>query len=109
LVGGVGAVAAAGGWYVLQPLPQQSKRIAVLPFANLSGRPDQAYFADGVAEEIRSALSRLGLEVIGRTSSEAVKNLETRKAARKLGVANIVTGSVRRSLQTVRISAQLLD
>lgn len=111
--GGVGAIAVAGigGWTLFKPSSAGAARsIAVLPFANLSGDPSQAYFADGVAEEIRSALARLGgLIVIGRTSSEAVRNDDAPTAAKKLGVASILTGSVRQSPSTVRISAELVD
>ena len=107
---GVALVAAAGGgWLLLKPAKAEAKRIAVLPFANMSAAPDQAYFAEGIAEELRGALSRIGLEVIGRASSEAVKDLDTKAAAAKLGVANILTGSVRRTPQVVRISAQLVQ
>jgi len=107
----VAATAAAGlGWLALRPkAAAPSNRIAVLPFANLSGDPAQAYFSDGIAEEIRSSLTAVGMQVIGRTSSDAVKNLDTKDAAAKLGVGNIVTGSVRRSLSTIRINAQLLN
>ena len=104
------AAAAAGGWFVLRPKgASASSRIAVLPFANLSGDPAQAYFSDGIAEELRSSLSKVGLQVIGRTSSDAVRNLDAKTAAAKLGVANILTGSVRRSPQTIRIDAQLVS
>jgi serine/threonine-protein kinase len=107
---GIGAAAAGiGGWLLINPTSAKSKRIAVLPFANLSGAQDQAYFADGIAEELRSALSRIGLQVIGRASSNAVKDLDTKVAASKLGVSNILTGSVRRSSETIRINAQLID
>ena len=105
---GVAAVAAAGGWLLLKPEAANAKRIAVLPFANLSADQEQAYFSEGVAEELRGALSRIGLEVIGRASSDAVKDLDTRAAAGKLGVANILTGSVRRSPKTIRVNAQLV-
>ena len=98
---------AAAGW-CSAGAGQRAKRIAVLPFANLSGDPAQAYFSDGIAEELRGALSRIGLEVIGRTSSDAVRELDATEAAAKLGVANILTGSVRRSPETIRISAQLV-
>jgi serine/threonine-protein kinase len=82
----------------------------VLPFANLSGDPKQAYFSDGIADEIRSALTRLGgLTVIGSTSSAAVRNDDARTAAQKLGVANILTGNVRQSPSTIRITAELID
>jgi serine/threonine-protein kinase len=102
------AVLATGGWFLLKSTPANAKRIAVLPFDNLSSDPSQAYFAEGIAEELRSALTRIGLQVIGRASSEAVKDLDTKVAAQKLDVANILTGSVRRSPQLVRISAQLV-
>ena len=106
----VAALAAAGGaWIFLKPKMANSGRIAVLPFDNLSGDPNQAYFAEGIAEELRSALARIGLQVIGRASSEAVKDLDTKVAAAKLGVANMLTGSVRRSPRLVRISAQLVS
>lgn len=111
LIGGAAvAVAAAGGgaWLLLRPTAAEASGIAVLPFANLSGDPRQAYFSDGLAEELRSALSRAGLQVVGRTSSEAVKNADAETAANKLGVANILTGSVRRSPDTIRVSAQLV-
>jgi serine/threonine-protein kinase len=107
---GVGAVAAAGGgWLMLRPAPANARRIAVLPFADLSQSHDQAYFSEGVAEELRAALSRIGLLVIGRNSCDAVKDLDIRKAASKLNVANVLTGSVRRSPQTIRVSAQLVS
>ena len=110
--GAVAAATAAGvaGWFVLSPRPASaSNRIAVLPFANLSGDPAQAYFSDGIAEELRSSLSRAGMQVIGRASCDAVRNLDIKSAAAKLGVANILTGSVRRSPQTIRINAQLVS
>ena len=80
-------------------------------FPSPTSRPiqEQAYFSEGVAEELRAALSRIGLEVIGRASSDAVKDLDTKAAASKLGVANILTGSVRRSPETIRINAQLVS
>ena len=106
---GAAAIVGAGGWFLRKPGVANAKRIAVLPFANLSGGADQAYFGEGIAEELRGALSRIGLEVIGRASSDAVKDMDTRAAAAKLSVANILTGSVRRSPDMVRISAQLLD
>ena len=108
--GTVGLAAVAGGGWVIfgGRNPKSMTRIAVMPFANLSGDPAQAYFSDGIAEELRGALSRIGLEVIGRTSSDAVRELDATKAAAKLGVANILTGSVRRSPETIRISAQLV-
>jgi serine/threonine-protein kinase len=106
---GVAIVAAAGGWFLLKPEAANARRIAVMPFANLSGAEDQAYFAEGIAEELRGALSRIGLQVIGRASSDAVKHLDTKAAASKLDVAHILTGSVRRSSSVVRIRAQLVN
>jgi tetratricopeptide (TPR) repeat protein len=61
-----------------------------------------------LTEELRSALARAGLQVVGRTSSEAVKNADAETVSRKLGVANILTGSVRRSPATIRVNAQLV-
>jgi serine/threonine-protein kinase len=111
MAGGVGAVALAGvgGWVLLKPASANAKRIAVLPFANLSSDQEQAYFSEGVAEELRAALSRVGLEVIGRTSSEAVKAMDAEAAASKLRVGNILTGSVRRSPEMIRVNAQLVS
>ena len=105
------AVAGISAWALLKSnsgVPSDS--IAVLPFANLSGDPRQTYFSDGIAEELRSALGRVaGLQVVGRISSEAVRNNDAETAATKLRVANVLTGSVRQSLSTIRVSAQLID
>jgi TolB-like protein len=105
------AAVGVGAWELFKPAEASAAgSIAVLPFANLSGDPNQAYFSDGIAEEIRSALTRLpGLKVIGRSSSEAVRNEDATSAAKKLGVADILTGSVRRSPSTIRITAELID
>ena len=112
MAGGAGvlAVAGVGGWALFKPgAVAASTRIAVLPFSNMSGDPAQAYFSDGIAEELRSALSRVGMQVIGRASSDAVKDLDTQAAAAKLDVAHILTGSVRRSPETIRVGAQLVN
>lgn len=103
--------AGIGAWTFLKSGPAYaSGSIAVLPFENLSGDPGQAYLSDGIAEELRDALSRISqLRVVGRVSSEVVRNEDAETAAKKLGVANIVTGSVRRSPTTVRVSAQLIS
>jgi serine/threonine-protein kinase len=104
------AIAGVGGWALLKPSASAARSIAVLPFANLSGDPSQDYFSDGIAEELRSALSRLAdLKVVGRTSSEAVGKEDAETAAKKLGVVNILTGSVRRTPSVVRVAAQLVD
>jgi serine/threonine-protein kinase len=109
--GGVAALAAAtGGWLLFRPTSANADTVAVLPFANLSGDPGQSYFADGMAEEVRSALASLGsLQVVARTSSEMMRNVDTTTAARRLNVVHVITGSVRRSPSTVRVSAQLVD
>ena len=112
LAGGVGALAVAGigGWSLLKPgAAAASNRIAVMSFSNMSGDPAQAYFSDGIAEELRGALTRIGMQVIGKASCDAVKDLEIPAAAAKLGVANILTGSVRRSPDTIRVGAQLVN
>src|SRR6202167_5123706 len=85
--------------------------IAVLPFANLSGDKEQEYFSDGLAEEVINALAKLpGLKVIARTSAFAFKgqNTDIRRIAETLGVANILEGSVRRSGNRIRVTAQLI-
>ena len=111
--GGVATAAVAGiaGWRVFNSgAGSPSGSIAVLPFANLTGDSSQGYFSDGIAEELRNALSRIsGLKVVGRTSSEAVRENDAKIAARKLGVWNVLTGSVRQSSSTIRVSAQLVD
>ena len=108
---GLAAAAGAGSWWALRRSPGPSQdSVAVLPFANLSGDPAQAYFSDGIAEELRGALSRIArLKVAARTSSELVRAFDAPTAAAKLGVANIITGSVRRGPGTIRVSAELID
>jgi TolB-like protein len=86
--------------------------IAVLPFANMSGDPEQDYFADGVVEEIITALSRCsGLFVIARNSSFAYKgrSVDARQVGRELGVRYILEGSVRRGGDRLRLTGQLID
>ncbi|HEX9186121.1 MAG TPA: tetratricopeptide repeat protein, partial [Vicinamibacteria bacterium] len=85
--------------------------IAVLPFADMSPGKDQEYFADGVAEEILNALTHVrGLKVVGRTSSFSFKGkgVDLPTVGRRLGVAHLLEGSVRREGNRVRISAQLV-
>jgi serine/threonine-protein kinase len=106
---GIAAVAAAGGAWLTLKSDGADNRIAVLPFVNMSNDPQQAYFAEGITEELRSALSRIGLEVIGRTSSAAVAQLDAKRAADRLKVDYLLTGSVRRSGDLIRITAQLVD
>jgi TolB-like protein/Tfp pilus assembly protein PilF len=86
--------------------------IAVLPFTNLSGDPKQEYFSDGVSEELINALSHIdSLQVTARTSSFSYKgqNADIGTIARKLNVGAILEGSIRRSGNTVRITAQLIN
>ena len=86
--------------------------IAVLPFANLSGDPEQEYFADGMAEEIITALSRIRwLFVIARNSSFTYKSqaVDVKQVGRELGVLYVLEGSVRKGGNRVRITAQLIE
>jgi serine/threonine protein kinase/tetratricopeptide (TPR) repeat protein len=86
--------------------------IAVLPFANLSGEPENEYFSDGLSEEIIGALVRVpGLRVVARTSSFAFKGekVDARDVGRRLGVDTLLEGSVRRSGPHLRVTAQLID
>jgi len=86
--------------------------IAVLPFENMSGDPEQEYFADGVVEDIITALSRIRwLFVIARNSSFAYKGraVDAKTVGRELGVRYIVEGGVRRAANRVRITTQLID
>jgi TolB-like protein len=86
--------------------------IAVLPFANMSGDPEQEYFADGVAEEIITALSRIRwLFVIARNSTFTYKGqaIDVKRVGRELGVRYVLEGSVRKAGGRVRITAQLID
>jgi adenylate cyclase len=93
------------------PLPDKPS-IAVLPFANISGDPEQEYFADGMVEEIITALSRIRwLFVIARNSSFTYKGraIDVKQVGRELGVRYVLEGSVRRAGSQVRIAAQLID
>jgi TolB-like protein/Flp pilus assembly protein TadD len=86
--------------------------LAVLPFVNMSGDPSQEYFSDGLTEELLNSLARINeLRVAARTSAFSFKGKDTDIAtiARKLNVAAVLEGSVRRSAHTVRITAQLVD
>jgi TolB-like protein len=93
------------------PLPDKPS-IAVLPFDNLSGDPEQGYFVDGMVEEIITALSRIRwLFVIARNSSFTYKGraVDVKQVGRELGVLYVLEGSVRKAGNRIRISAQLLD
>ena len=95
----------------LLPLPDKPS-IAVLPFQNMSGDPEQGYFADGMVEEIITALSRIRwLFVIARNSSFTFKGqtVDVKQVGRELGVRYVLEGSVRKASGRVRITAQLID
>ncbi|MFI0845411.1 adenylate/guanylate cyclase domain-containing protein [Mesorhizobium sp. IMUNJ 23232] len=97
-----------------EPPPSLPDRpsIAVLPFDNMSGDPEQGYFADGITEDIITDLSKVsGLFVIARNSSFAYKGTspDVRKVSRELGVRYVLEGSVRRAANRIRINAQMID
>lgn len=86
--------------------------IAVLPLANESGEETQQYFSDGISEDLITALSQFpGLKVIGRSSAFKFRNSkeDSRSIGSKLGVAHLLEGSVRKSGDTIRVSAELID
>jgi len=98
----------AGGRLVATPPPAHS--VVVLPFANLSADPENEYFSDGMTEELIAVLTRTsGLRVAARSSSFAYKgrNSDARVVGRELGVDTVLSGSVRKSGQRIRLSAQL--
>jgi TolB-like protein len=93
------------------PVPSRPS-IAVLPFQNMSGDPEQEYFADGIAEEIITALSRMRwLFVIARNSSFTYKGraVDVKQVGRELGVRYVLEGSVRKASNRIRITGQLID
>jgi adenylate cyclase len=92
--------------------PREGPSIAVLPFENLSGDPEQDYFADGIVEDITTALSRISwFFVVARNSSFTYKGraFDVRQVGRELGVRYVVEGSVRKAGRRLRISGQLVD
>jgi serine/threonine protein kinase/Tfp pilus assembly protein PilF len=104
---------AFGTWLYqrLRPFTPGERSLAVLPFENLSSDKENAYFAEGIQDEILTRLSKIGdLKVISRTSTQhyesAPKNL--REIAKQLGVAHILEGSVQKSADTVRVNVQLI-
>jgi adenylate cyclase len=117
LVAGIGAwihlrpVETAAVAHMALPLPDKPS-VAVLPFDNLSADPEQAYFADGMTEDLITDLSKLsGMFVIARNSSWAYKGkpVKPQKVAEDLGVRYVLEGSVQRHGDQVRINAQLID
>ena len=109
------ALLTLGAWWTLArtgPGVPTYDSIAVLPFANLSGDPDNQYFSDGLADELINALAGVAdLKVAGRTSSFSLRDqsLDLRTIGDTLGVEAVLEGSVRRSEDRVRITAQLID
>jgi TolB-like protein len=122
-VGEIGQARQPGGSSVVEHASSESRppsplvlphkpSITVLPFQNLSGDPEQEYFADGVVEDIIAALSRIRwLFVIARNSSFTYKGraLDVKEVGRELGVRYVLEGSVRKSGNRVRITGQLID
>jgi TolB-like protein len=103
---------ASVGVQAVSTTPEARRSIAVLPFTNLSIDPENAYFADGLTEELIADLSKVQrLRVISRTSSMVFKDSkkDVKSIARGLGVQYVLQGSVRRAGQQLRISAQLID
>lgn len=115
LIGGAVAATAGGltAWrfWPISALPEPANSVAVLPFRNLSGRSDQDYFAEGLAEELRTTLSlNRQLLVSGAASAAGFKaEGELPGIARSLGVSNLLLGSVRQTADRVRITARLVD
>jgi adenylate cyclase len=95
------------------PTPKvETPSIAVLPFTNMSGDPEQEYFSDGISEDVITDLSKIaGLMVISRNSSFTYKgrSVDVRAVGRDLGVRSVLEGSIRRAANRVRITAQLID
>src|SRR5438874_3743184 len=109
------AASAAAGTYIFSHRSSSKaileKAIAVLPFENLSRDPDNAYFADGIQDEILTRLSKIAeLKVISRTSTQHYKSApeNLRDIAKQLGVAHILEGSVQKSADAVRVNVQLI-
>src|SRR5215469_73930 len=108
-------ISAATGFFLLPraSAPKIDKSIAVLPFQNLSDEKENAYFADGMQDDILTNLSKIGdLKVISRTSVNSYRDNEARNAreiGKALGVATLLEGSVRRIGNRVRVNVQLIN
>jgi adenylate cyclase len=103
---------APNGWQPNTANPEPQAAIAILPFTNMSGDPEQEYFSDGISEDIITDLSKIaGLMVIARNSSFTYKgrSVDVRTIGRELGVQSVLEGSIRRAGNRVRITAQLID
>jgi TolB-like protein/predicted Ser/Thr protein kinase/Flp pilus assembly protein TadD len=115
LAASVITLAAAAGWivwkseFIRHPV---TNGVAVLPFENLSGDPDNAYFAEGIQDEILTRLAKIAeLKVISRTSTQRYqsKPRNLRDIARQLGVAHVLEGSVQKAADQVRVNVQLIN
>jgi TolB-like protein len=107
-------VSAAAGFFLLPRAVSQKidKSIAVLPFENLRSDPDNAYFADGVQDEILTRLAKIGeLKVIARSSTQryASSGEDPREIGKQLGVAHVLEGSVQKAADNVRVRVQLIN
>src|SRR5437762_8298589 len=94
------------------PAPEERPSIAVLPFNNMSGDPEQEYFSDGITEDIITDLSKVsGLSVVARHTAFTYKNrpVNVQEVGRELGVAYVLEGSVRKAGGRVRVTGQLID
>jgi TolB-like protein/Flp pilus assembly protein TadD len=115
LIGSLAALTVALGWNVWKSdliSRPATKGIAVLPFENLSRDPDNAYFADGIQDEILTRLAKIAdLKVISRTSTQRYhsKPRNLPDIARQLGVANILEGTVQKAADQVRVNVQLIN
>lgn len=101
-----------GGLAAVTKAPPPKQSIAVVPLANMSADPENEYFSDGMTEEILNALAKLpGVQVASRTSCFAFKGkeIDVRQVGAKLGVANVLEGSVRKVGNRIRLTAQLID
>jgi len=97
---------------IAQPLVAPRLSIVVLPFTNLSSDPDQQYFADGITEDVTTDLSRIAdMFVISRSTAFTYRNkpLDAKQIGRELGVRYVLEGSVQRSGNQLRVTAQLVD
>ena len=115
LLTAAGVIVSAGGGFFLLPritAHKLDKSIAVLPFQNLSSDPDNAYFADGVQDEILTRLAKIGeLKVIARSSTERYKSSgeDMREIGKQLRVAHVLEGSAQKAADSVRVRVQLID
>jgi len=113
LIGLAVIISASAGFLLLRSVRDKiDKSVAVMPFQNLSSDPDNAYFADGIQQEVLTRLTKIGdLKVISRTSTQGYQNEPGNLAeiAKQLGVANILEGSVQKAGNQVRVNVHLVN